>query len=247
MKVYVINLDRRPDRMAEMTERLGSFGLEFERVSAVDAKTAKFLWQVSWWKAVIFKLGHLPLRGAVGCYLSHRFIWAKIIANNIPQALILEDDAEVVEWDSRILHLELEDFDLELLRLQATDAPTLAKVGFDGQKKNFLGRDAVNEMSYGSVAYLVTNIGARKLHSLGKFWFPVDCFDLWVKVIGLKTAVLRPVMFRQSESVTDIQQPPTTLSIFQNRHFDKMFMRPIVRALLKHARRILITSQSGTK
>ncbi len=37
--VYVINLDRRTDRLEKIKERFDLLGLEFERVSAVDGKT----------------------------------------------------------------------------------------------------------------------------------------------------------------------------------------------------------------
>lgn len=37
--VYVINLDRRPDRLEKIKERFQALDLEFERVSAIDGKT----------------------------------------------------------------------------------------------------------------------------------------------------------------------------------------------------------------
>ena len=244
MKVYLINLDRRPDRLAEMTERLNALGLEFERVSAVDAKTAKFVWQVSWWKAVVYKLGHLPTRGAIACYYSHRYIWGDMIAKDISHALVFEDDAEVIEWDDALAKINLRDFELDLLRLQYTEASTWIDYGFDGQEMNIAGHKAVNEMSYGTVAYLITIAGAKKCHRLGKFWFPVDCFDLWTKVVGLRTSVLRPSMFEQSDSITDIQISTTGDLVPRFPKIDHLFLRPIARPLLKHARRILIASQT---
>jgi glycosyl transferase, family 25 len=39
MQVYVINLDRRPDRLAEISQRLDALGLTFTRVPAVDGLT----------------------------------------------------------------------------------------------------------------------------------------------------------------------------------------------------------------
>lgn len=38
MKVFVINLDRRKERMAYMKRQLLDFGVAFERVCAVDGK-----------------------------------------------------------------------------------------------------------------------------------------------------------------------------------------------------------------
>jgi GR25 family glycosyltransferase involved in LPS biosynthesis len=42
MKIYVINLDRRPDRLERMQAIADSLGFEFERVSALDAKSDDF-------------------------------------------------------------------------------------------------------------------------------------------------------------------------------------------------------------
>ena len=39
LPIYVINLDRRPDRLRAITDDLGRMGLEAERVPAVDAAT----------------------------------------------------------------------------------------------------------------------------------------------------------------------------------------------------------------
>ena len=38
--IYVINLDRSPERLKEITHQLEKFGLIFERVQAVDGKLA---------------------------------------------------------------------------------------------------------------------------------------------------------------------------------------------------------------
>jgi hypothetical protein len=42
IKIYVINLDRRRDRLERMQAIADALGFEFERVSAVDAKSDDF-------------------------------------------------------------------------------------------------------------------------------------------------------------------------------------------------------------
>jgi hypothetical protein len=39
LQIYVINLDRRPDRLQEISQRLSALGLSFKRVPAVDCLT----------------------------------------------------------------------------------------------------------------------------------------------------------------------------------------------------------------
>lgn len=100
LKVYVVNLDRRPDRWAEVTETLAKAGFtHIERVSAVDGKRIdtdhlKKLVHASVYPA----LGQVRQRhedigslGAVGCYLSHYKVWSLIAERNEP-ALVVEDD-----------------------------------------------------------------------------------------------------------------------------------------------------------
>ena len=41
LKVFVINLKRRPDRLAEITAVLAPLGISFERIEAVDGKDFK--------------------------------------------------------------------------------------------------------------------------------------------------------------------------------------------------------------
>ena len=36
LEVYVINLDRSPERMADMKKKLSALGLEYKRIPAVD-------------------------------------------------------------------------------------------------------------------------------------------------------------------------------------------------------------------
>lgn len=87
LPVYVINLDRRPDRMATMAAQLDLLGLPFERIPAVDASTLPD-------GEAVHKPPYMDL-GARACLLSHgRALW-RFKATDQPAALILEDDVEL--------------------------------------------------------------------------------------------------------------------------------------------------------
>jgi len=83
--IYLINLDRRPDRLAKMTERLA--GLPFIRISAIDGEQLKDLQYGSEMKK------HNMTKNEIACILSHKKIWETIVDKKIPFACILEDDA----------------------------------------------------------------------------------------------------------------------------------------------------------
>ncbi|CCW61854.1 unnamed protein product [Phytomonas sp. EM1] len=111
---YVINLDRRPDRWAHISSeirkrRLSKFfqpGVSVTRVSGIDGSSLDVAELHA--SGAITELGYqrflLPVEeklfgmdltpGAVGCALSHRAVWEKVVAAKQTAALILEDDAE---------------------------------------------------------------------------------------------------------------------------------------------------------
>ena len=80
MKIYLINLDRNPERLAHMREQLN--GVAFERVSAIDGSndppTTKGL-----------------TRFELACLQSHRSAWRKFLASAESLACFLEDDLHV--------------------------------------------------------------------------------------------------------------------------------------------------------
>jgi glycosyl transferase family 25 len=102
-KIYYINLDRRPDRNEHMKNIMKENDFNAERIPAVDGSklnldnvtntvTDKGLNDAK----NIHQKVYTPLTpGAIGCAMTHRNIWQKIVDENIPNALILEDDIRV--------------------------------------------------------------------------------------------------------------------------------------------------------
>jgi glycosyl transferase, family 25 len=80
MKIYLINLDRHPERLAHMRKQLD--GVAFERISAVDGSTRP---------ATIKGLTRFEL----ACLESHRTAWRKFLASADRLACFLEDDVHV--------------------------------------------------------------------------------------------------------------------------------------------------------
>jgi len=80
MNVYLINLDRNPDRLAHMRNQLN--GIAFERLSAIDGSnqppTAKGL-----------------TRFELACLESHRLAWRRFLAGPAAHACFLEDDLHI--------------------------------------------------------------------------------------------------------------------------------------------------------
>lgn len=96
-KIFMINLERRPERRARMIESFNILGLEVENFTAVDGRDLN--------DEEIKKIGieflegyadpylNRPMTlGEIGCFLSHFYIWEKMVTEKLEEVLILEDD-----------------------------------------------------------------------------------------------------------------------------------------------------------
>lgn len=90
---FVINLKRSPDRRAAMVEKLSSLGIDHSFIDAVDGKMMTDAQRAAYapTRRRLF-IGHDLTDGEIGCLLSHRDVYRHMIAQNIPFALVLEDD-----------------------------------------------------------------------------------------------------------------------------------------------------------
>jgi glycosyl transferase family 25 len=91
MRSYLINLARRPDRLAAMQRQTA--GLTLERVEALDAKAAE-PGSVDRWFAAGGPLGEIPM-GDKACLLSHRQAWEMFLASGAAHAAFFEDDVRL--------------------------------------------------------------------------------------------------------------------------------------------------------
>lgn len=96
-KIFMINLERRPERRAKMNQSFDALGLDVEYVPAVDGRELN--------DDEIKKIGieflegyadpylNRPMTlGEIGCFLSHFYLWEKMVAEQLDEVLILEDD-----------------------------------------------------------------------------------------------------------------------------------------------------------
>ena len=93
-KCFLINLDKDQDRLTFMNLELKRIGLEYSRQPAVYGKmltekevSALYDYEYSGNN----NLGNMNL-GEIGCALSHRSVYEKIIREDIDYTLVLEDD-----------------------------------------------------------------------------------------------------------------------------------------------------------
>ena len=93
LPVFVINLDRRPDRWEAISADLERMGLKAERVPAVDARTVtdEELGERIDLETQLVRMG----RGSQATILSHMRAFERLLDGTSPAALFLQDDAEL--------------------------------------------------------------------------------------------------------------------------------------------------------
>ncbi len=93
LKVYVVNLDRSPERLKSIDKRLKDIGLDYTRISAVDGKVREFTSKEINKNKYSFFHGKYITPTEVACFVSHVNVWEEFEKNNDAEfALVLEDD-----------------------------------------------------------------------------------------------------------------------------------------------------------
>jgi GR25 family glycosyltransferase involved in LPS biosynthesis len=130
-EIYVINLKKRPERLKQFQNNY-KLNKDFKLIEAIDGNNINNIHNIigdegkrsldNYYIYNIKRKYHYELSsyGAIGCYLSHIYIWNDIIKNNNKNALIFEDDTNVysnIKYNDIIKRLNSlpKDWDIYLL------------------------------------------------------------------------------------------------------------------------------------
>ena len=188
--VFVINLDRRSDRMEKFYKTHPDLDGVVTRSSAVDGRALKLTPEI----AKIFAPNDFFWKKAVlGCALSHMGLWWKLVNDQgeIGNYLIFEDDAKMVPHWREALEASMEHVpeDYDVLYLGGILPPN--RVGFEGvleQVTKYYSRIKPNQF-FGqkepapyfhscAYAYVLSRKGAGKIFDMmmkkGGYWTSAD-------------------------------------------------------------------------
>ena len=175
MRIFVINLDRAPERLAHMKALLDSLRLAFTRVPAVDGKSLTADETNRWidGEPKFYPLGP----GEIGCFLSHRQCWQRVVREGLDHAVIFEDDIVIgTEPHAVLTSSDWIPADADVVKMDTARRKTFV----DRRATAVVGSRSVTRlrgMHAGGAAYAVSQAGARKLVQLSEgFCDPVDQF-----------------------------------------------------------------------
>lgn len=92
MRTFVLNLEHNTERKKYMQDILKGIPIDYEFFPAVYGRNIENISEVYDSELAQKKSKRQLNAGEIGCALSHKAIYKKMIDENIPQALILEDD-----------------------------------------------------------------------------------------------------------------------------------------------------------
>lgn len=103
MKIYVVNLDSRTDRMMKFSKKCTNSLYDYNRFSAIDGKLLEPTKQLQ----QIFEGNDYNMRaGMIGCALSHIKMYIELINSNYDMFCIFEDDIEFTpNFQQKLIHL----------------------------------------------------------------------------------------------------------------------------------------------
>lgn len=226
--LFVINLERSSDRRASIAAQLEEIDIDFEIFPASDgARLLQSELTPYDEKFVIGQIARPLSRSEVGCYLSHTRLWKKIVEEEIPWAVVLEDDVDI--------HANLTDILAAIGNLPFKwDFIRLAGLGPTPSLPLFNLTDEFNlsvllQGAGGTQAYCVGRTGAQKLldYSLPRIRGTIDdhVIDNCWKT-GLRILAVQPYPISENKGfVSSIQTERRQILHESRKKTEKMGLR----------------------
>jgi len=236
--LYVLTM-RNAERVSSIEQQLSELSLQFSFIDATVYKGSEVSESVSIAENVVKERnGRFLTNGEIGCFLSHRGIWATILTEN-KNGVIFEDDAlvdnRIVDFLGRLTDSDLE-FDVVLLGHSKKDPRKRKLYHFlEPLKKSeklgpfLLGRGFKTWPS-GAVGYVVTPRGAeRLLKASEKIQSVLDDWPLFESQ-GVVVKEVRPLLvwedfINMQSALEDDRKTPSRKKIY----FTARLIRGVIR------------------
>jgi glycosyl transferase family 25 len=210
---YLINLDQSKDRLAEITPKLQSLGMDYTRIPGVYGRGMSIEEKDSLVnRSKYLRLMHGNIGdGTIGCYLSHIKVWESFLESNYSYAVVFEDDADFVPNDLKNV------VDALIKHKDSWDVVTFDYIHYGHPMKILaLHDDASHSLvrfrtRVGNTGcYLINRKAAiRLLRKSLPIVMPVDHYFVRAWEFGLRFAGVNPKVVHQAPSVSVRKQMDT--------------------------------------
>lgn len=200
----VLNLDGSNDRLAHFAEQASQAGVEFERLSAVDGR----IMSADELSGATDKSAIYPLAPSdIGCLLSHRRAWARILESDAAWGVIFEDDACLSAHTGRIIAALPSDRTLPTIIKLETYGDQ--KVALDAKRISFAGRSLqqLRGIAIGTAGYAINRSACLLLMAQApRFAVPSDLYLFSKRHGAFRNAtvyMLNPAPVIQADRIDD--------------------------------------------
>ena len=206
--VWVINLNKRPDRLKKIAKRLDDLGIEWNRLEAVDGSNSSDLQlEISKRNGEIGAISN----GARACSASHSKFWKELVLSKLKFGIILEDDVELSDdFKDLVTSITWIPKNSHLIKLEKASAHKTSKLLLGPELSDALNNSRHVRKMYsrhcGTAAYLLSSEGAEIALSWKRpFTVPIDhlLFNETVSnlVTSMKPLILIPPIAWQSDEI----------------------------------------------
>ncbi|MBZ5486465.1 glycosyltransferase family 25 protein [Halomonas aquamarina] len=240
--IYVLTM-RDSKRIASIEEQMLKSSLNFEYVDAVVLKDDHNAYVNQ--QSVKENYGKELSRGEVGCYLSHKSIWEKVVLSN-KASVIFEDDAlidkKIVNFLNRLSLSEVS-YDVLILGHSKKDYRNKSLYHFLEPLKisekvgEFLVGRGFKTWPSGTVGYIITPEGAKKLLSISEEINSV--LDDWpyYERLGVLVKEVRPLLvwedyINMESAIENERKTPARKNIY----FVARILRGVLRNIIAGAK-----------
>lgn len=203
INIFIVNLKKDTEKKEHMQKLSQKYNLQVEFIEAVDGRALyeEDIFKVYSSRMAIEEFGRELSRGEIGCALSHKKIYQRMVDDNISEAVVMEDD---ILFDKQLLSF-----------LQGTTGlpknAELVLLGYwhsgienDETLISFRGHLSISDSSklvrfivnmHGTYGYYITLNGAEKLLKVlnEKIYMPIDHYtgdEKFINVYGAYPKVI---------------------------------------------------------
>lgn len=175
--VFLISLARAQDRREAICNHLRDLDIEYRLIDAVDG-SAMSATDIN----AIVANGIKMHPGAIGCYLSHLQVYETMKQENLPVALILEDDARLNPKVRAMLNNESIFMDWDYCFLDCDDHNNEGPIFYDADSGRAIGDEfmayALSSGPQTTHAYMITlNAALKRLEHAYPLMKSIDLYD----------------------------------------------------------------------